>query len=655
MVDVKKIFLSNPDFAVKTYIIAPHDYLNPVSTKIVELGVLEIITPEKVEKYSVEVKEIVEYYNLLENARKLYEEFTFQLEKEVVVEIKYTPEPGEFRSLVGKLVDKLNTLVKEVRGLNELIIQLEKEISRLELLKSLINEILVKYPEADVSLLKYSGRDIVVETFIGPYESIVQIQSKALYTIALVSSGDKTIANFVFTRKDYNWVMENLSRNLELLNGIEKYKSSSLRNVLNEVSGELDSSRTRLSEIISRKRSIVSSSLEDLALLKIIIDLEYGRIKALYDAVKSRFVTLIIGWIPGSKKKLIKDLETLYPIHVVFEEVAEPPAEFNNLKVFKPFELLTEMNGAPSKTDWDPTPLITYAFIIFFGLMMADAGYSIGLLLATKYLLPIFTDDPGSEGFRKLQRILYVTGFSGLVVGLLSKSFFGDLLGTYIPLSKPIISTMNAIQLIMISLVLGWIWIFTAHILAFLKNVVKLRDAYGAVSELAISIIMVLGTFVVIHMLSSNKMIEKIDFIENNYVLIRTLLIVTVAVLVFVKIRTTGALGAFLWLFDVAGILGDIFSFMRIAGIMLGTAILAYIFNQIIMSAVIINIGLGVLAAIGLHFFAFALTPIGPFVHSLRLCILEISSKFYEGMNRKLRTLKVHIPLKLTIGSVRRT
>ncbi|MEM1735558.1 MAG: hypothetical protein QW242_06110, partial [Desulfurococcaceae archaeon] len=343
------------------------------------------------------------------------------------------------------------------------------------------------------------------------------------------------------------------------------------------------------------------------------------------------------------------------PIHVVFEEVAEPPAEFNNLKVFKPFELLTEMNGAPSKTDWDPTPLITYAFIIFFGLMMADAGYSIGLILATKYLLPIFTNDPGSEGFRKLQRILYVTGFSGLVVGLLSKSFFGDLLGTYIPLSKPIISTMNAIQLIMISLVLGWIWIFTAHILAFLKNVVKLRDAYGAVSELAISIIMVLGTFVVIHMLSSNKMIEKIDFIENNYVLIRTLLIVTVAVLVFVKIRTTGALGAFLWLFDVAGILGDIFSFMRIAGIMLGTAILAYIFNQIIMSAVVINIGLGVLAAIGLHFFAFALTPIGPFVHSLRLCILEISSKFYEGMNRKLRTLKVHIPLKLTIGSVRRT
>ncbi|MEM1555658.1 MAG: hypothetical protein QXM54_03935, partial [Desulfurococcaceae archaeon] len=281
MVDVKKIFLSNPDFAVKTYIITPHDYLNPVSTKIVELGVLEIITQEKVEKYSVEVKEIVEYYNLLENARKLYDEFAFQLEKEVVVEIKYTPEPGEFRSLVGKLVDKLNTLVKEVRGLNELIIQLEKEISRLELLKSLINEILVKYPEADVSLLKYCGRDIVVETFIGPYESIVQIQSKALYTIALVSSGDKTIANFVFTRKDYNWVMENLSRNLELLNGIEKYKSSSLRNVLNEVSGELDSSRTRLSEIISRKRSIVSSSLEDLALLKIIIDLEYGRIKAL--------------------------------------------------------------------------------------------------------------------------------------------------------------------------------------------------------------------------------------------------------------------------------------------------------------------------------------------------------------------------------------
>lgn len=654
MVQVKKLFLSDPDFAVKTYVITPHTHVDAVSTKLVELGVLEIITPEKTEAYAKEVKEITDYYNLLENARKLYDELTFHLEKEVTVEIKYTPEPGEFRSLIGKLVEKLDNKVRDVRGLNDLIARLENEINRFEMLKLLINEVLVKHPEADASFLKYSGNELIVDTFQGPYEHVMQMRSRALYTIAMVSKGDKAIASFVFTKREYSRVVESLPRGVESLVFIEKYKSLGLKQVLEEVDRELNEYRSRLSEALSKKKSIIKDSLEDLALLKIILDSEYERVKALYEALKSRFVTVIVGWIPGSKKELIKKLEEKHPVHLLFEEVSEPPVEFNNLKLFKPFELITEMNGAPSRRDWDPTPLVSYAFIVFFGLMMADVGYSIGLLLATKYLLPIFVDNPRSESFRKLQRILFVTGFSGVIVGLLSKSFFGDLLGAYIPLPNPLINTMNANQLILISLALGWIWIFLSHVLAFIKNVVKLHDTYGAISELSISVIMVLGTFVILHMLASSKMIAKIDFIENNYVLIRNLLLVTIAVLVFVKIRTTGALGAFLWLFDVAGILGDIFSFMRIAGIMLGTAILAYIFNQIIQSAVLINIGLGALAAIGLHFFAFALTPIGPFVHSLRLCILEISSKFYEGMNRRLKTLRVHVPLRLTIGSVRK-
>ncbi|MEM4881740.1 MAG: hypothetical protein QXP89_06465, partial [Desulfurococcaceae archaeon] len=152
-----------------------------------------------------------------------------------------------------------------------------------------------------------------------------------------------------------------------------------------------------------------------------------------------------------------------------------------------------------------------------------------------------------------------------------------------------------------------------------------------------------------------NRMIARIDFVESNYNVIKTLLIVAIIVLVLSRIKITGPLGVLLWLFDVVGILGDVFSFIRIAGIALGSAILAYIFNCMIEGAAIVNIGLGVLAAIGLHFFAFALTPISPFVHSLRLCILEISSKFYEGMNRRLKTLRAYVPSRLTISGHKRT
>ncbi|MEM0246787.1 MAG: hypothetical protein QXW53_03630 [Desulfurococcaceae archaeon] len=655
MVEAKKLFLSEPDFAVKTYIIAPHNYLDAVSTKLLELGVLEVITPERPEAYRKEIEEIAEYYSLLENGRKLYEELTLQLEEEVTVGIKYVPQPSEFKELVRKLVEKLNTLAKEVKGLNELAILLKSEIEQLELFRSLIAEVLGKQPEADTSFLRYSGSEIVVETFQGSPEQITQLQEKALYTIALVSKGEKALASLVLTKRDYNRVIEFLPKGVERLEIVGRYESRSLKEVMEKVGEDLTNCKNKLVEVVSRKKDIIKNGLEDIALLKVILDLEYEKVKTLYEAVKSHFVAMIIGWVPGSRRKLVENLAEKYPVQVVFEEAAEPPAEFSNLKLFRPFELITEMNGAPAKTDWDPTPLITYAFVIFYGLMMADVGYSLGLLIATKYVLPLFVEDPNSEGVKKLQKILYIGGFSGIVMGILSKSFFGELLGKYIPLPQQLINTMDATQLIALSLVMGWVWIFLSHVLALVKNVKKLRDIYGALFELSIIIIMVLGTLMVLRIMYTNRMIARIDFVESNYNVIKTLLIVAIIVLVLSRIKITGPLGVLLWLFDVVGILGDVFSFIRIAGIALGSAILAYIFNCMIEGAAIVNIGLGVLAAIGLHFFAFALTPIGPFVHSLRLCILEISSKFYEGMNRRLKTLRAYVPSRLTISGHKRT
>lgn len=652
MTNIGGLFLSNPDFALKTYIIVPHDYLETVSVKILELGVLEIITPkDKPEEYRREIEEITNYYNLLENAKRLYEELTSQLDEETIVEIKYKPKPSEFKDLVKRLTEKISIVIGEIKGLNELIAHLKNKIEELELIKSLILDIVNRYPEADTSFLKYSGPEVVVETFQGSSDIILQLQSRALHTIAITSRGNKSLASLVFATKDFNKILESLPKDAERVGVIvEKYRLRTLIELINEIDSELTNYRRSLDELIVKKRNIIRIHLEDLALLKVILDLEYERVKTIYEALKYHFITLMIGWVPETKRNQIESLAKSYPVQVVFEESENPPAEFRNLEPFKPFELITEMNGAPSRNDWDPTPLLTYAFASFFGLMMADVGYSIGLIIATKYILPLLVEDPNAEGVRKLQKILYTVGFSGIAVGILSKSFFGDLLGKFIPLSQPLINTMNAQQLIVISLIVGWVWIFLSHILAFIKNVKKLHDVYGAMSELAIIIIMLLGTFMILHIMYTNKLIEKIDFIENNYNIIRTSLIGSISLLIFSRIKTTGALGAILWIFDVVGILGDIFSFIRIAGIALGTAILAYIFNLIIGGAIAINIALGILAAIGLHFFAFALSPVSPFVHSLRLCMLEISSKFYEGMNQKVNALKVHIPSKLIIG-----
>ncbi|MEM4628167.1 MAG: hypothetical protein QXX37_07800, partial [Ignisphaera sp.] len=52
-----------------------------------------------------------------------------------------------------------------------------------------------------------------------------------------------------------------------------------------------------------------------------------------------------------------------------------------------------------------------------------------------------------------------------------------------------------------------------------------------------------------------------------------------------------------------------------------------------------------------LHLFNLAVSAIGPFVHSLRLCLFEISSKFLEGAGRRIQPVKIAIE-PIVLGSI---
>ena len=113
-----------------------------------------------------------------------------------------------------------------------------------------------------------------------------------------------------------------------------------------------------------------------------------------------------------------------------------------------------------------------------------------------------------------------------------------------------------------------------------------------------------------------------------------------VVVVVLGNIIASGGLGSILWLFDVTGILGDIMSYTRLAGVGLATFYLASTFN--LMADIFVDmmgdgIGriFGVILAVVIvvfgHVINLILTAISGFMHSLRLCFVEFLFKFYEG------------------------
>jgi V/A-type H+-transporting ATPase subunit I len=104
------------------------------------------------------------------------------------------------------------------------------------------------------------------------------------------------------------------------------------------------------------------------------------------------------------------------------------------------------------------------------------------------------------------------------------------------------------------------------------------------------------------------------------------------------------AFGVLMWIFEITGLIGDILSYTRLAGVgmagaYLGAAInlLANIFKTLIPGP--IGLFFGIIAAVGVlllgHGINIVLSIQGGFVHSMRLCLVEFMFKFYEGGGSK--------------------
>jgi V/A-type H+-transporting ATPase subunit I len=128
----------------------------------------------------------------------------------------------------------------------------------------------------------------------------------------------------------------------------------------------------------------------------------------------------------------------------------------------------------------------------------------------------------------------------------------------------------------------------------------------------------------------------------------------SVVLIVISFIMQRGVLGLLLSIFDIIGLLGDIMSYTRLAGVGLATYYLAFCFNLIsdlfsnLLSGMIpgiIGAILGTIMAVLIlvfgHVLNTVLAGIGSFVHSLRLCFVEFLFKFYEGGGRQYSPFKL--------------
>ncbi|MDY3929074.1 MAG: V-type ATPase 116kDa subunit family protein [Clostridia bacterium] len=143
-------------------------------------------------------------------------------------------------------------------------------------------------------------------------------------------------------------------------------------------------------------------------------------------AAHSKEFFYLVGWMSKKDAKdLERDLKNEKGVILFYTEKPEnldstvkPPTKLKNNIVFRPFEMFVKMYGYPGYDEIDPTPLLAFTFILFFGMMFGDVGQSAVLALL------------GFIVYKKtrwqLANIVGIVGLSGIVFGCLYGSVFGN-------------------------------------------------------------------------------------------------------------------------------------------------------------------------------------------------------------------------------------
>ncbi len=348
----------------------------------------------------------------------------------------------------------------------------------------------------------------------------------------------------------------------------------------------------------------------------------------------TRHTAVLTGWVPaGRVDAVVALLEKRGDAYEMTEPEPEDdvPVLLTNNAMASQFEPVVSLYSLPAYGSFDPTFLMSFFYILIFGLMFADVGYGlllmVGCILGKKLMKP--------EGsLRKFLNMFTMCGGSMAVMGVLFGGYFGDLPQAiaqnfagrpgeldlalwFNPLNDPM-------QFLVISIVIGAIHLFVGLAVQFYV-LWKKGERVAAICDA--------GSWMLIFMGAG------VSFLT----LYAGLVIVALGVLLILctagrheKNPVMKVLKGFLGLYGIVNYVSDLLSYSRILSLGLASAVIASVFNIIGTMAGPSVIGVLLLIVVGTigHVMNLAINLLGSFVHTSRLQYIEFFGKFYEDGGR---------------------
>ena len=342
------------------------------------------------------------------------------------------------------------------------------------------------------------------------------------------------------------------------------------------------------------------------------------------------------GWVPEKKTaRLTAYLDTADCDYTLsdptVEQIPEVPVLLEDNAVARSMNCITEQYSLPAYDGVDPNPVMAPFFILFFGMMMADIGYGLLMLLGSWLFLKKKRPDD-----RSFMEMIFWCGVTTVVFGAMTGSFFGDFLPQLVGIIDPD-TTFKAlpslftplddtITILIGAMALGFVQIVTGMAISFVEKLKKGEIMDAIWEELTWWVVfagiacMALGVTNIVLYVGIGMVVVGSGWSAKGFG------------------KVTAIFGSVYN--HVTGYFGDILSYSRLMTLMLAGSVIASVFNTL--GAIPGNVVFFLLVSVAGNGLNFALNLLSCYVHDLRLQCLEYFGKFYKDGGRPFKPLAIN-------------
>ncbi len=332
-----------------------------------------------------------------------------------------------------------------------------------------------------------------------------------------------------------------------------------------------------------------------------------------------------------------------------------PPTILKNNPFSETMEGVVASYGLPKQGEIDPTTVMSFFYVFFFGMMLSDAAYGALIAIATFILVKKFPRM--DKGMKKSLTMFTYCGISTMIWGILFGGYFGDVVDVvsktffgkqvtipalwFVPLNNPM-------KLLVYSMAFGLIHLFVGLGIKGYQEI-KAGRILDFFCDVVLWYVFLIGLIMMLipSSIFASIIQTTVVFPEPVNTLARGMALAGCIGLILMSGRASKnpvirfALGAY-DVYNITGWLSDVLSYSRLLALGLATGVIAQVINQMgsMFGKGIIGALLFIIIFIIGHILNLAINVLGAYVHTNRLQYVEFFGKFYEGGGRPFKPFK---------------